>query len=46
MRPAMSIRRPIIVGEPLVRRRSARLARRMAAAVPKRERERRHKECA
>ena len=41
----------IIVGEPLVRRKpamrpamSARLARRMAAAVPKRER--RHKECA
>ena len=46
-----SIRRPIIVGEPLVRRKpamrpamSARLARRTAAAVPKRER--RHKECA
>ena len=34
----------IIVGEPLVRRKSARLARRTAAAVPKRER--RHKECA
>ena len=34
MRPAMSVRRAVIVGEPLVRRKTARLARRTAVDNP------------